>query len=67
MTERVPVSPSSEASVPTATRTGKYSTFELGGEVYGLEFLKLQEIIGTMVDIDRVLSGEEIGSLEKGA
>jgi purine-binding chemotaxis protein CheW len=27
---------------------GKYLTFELGGEVYGLEILKVQEIIGMM-------------------
>ena len=29
-------------------RAGKYLTFELGGEVYGLEILKVQEIIGIM-------------------
>jgi len=27
---------------------GKYLTFELGGEIYGLEILKVQEIIGIM-------------------
>ncbi len=27
---------------------GKYLTFQLGGEVYGLEILKVQEIIGIM-------------------
>jgi len=31
-----------------ASRAGKYLTFELGGEVYGLEILKVQEIIGMM-------------------
>ena len=29
-------------------RAGKYLTFQLGGEVYGLEILKVQEIIGIM-------------------
>lgn len=29
-------------------RAGKYLTFELGGEIYGLEILKVQEIIGIM-------------------
>lgn len=29
-------------------RAGKYLTFALGGEVYGLEILKVQEIIGMM-------------------
>ena len=29
-------------------RAGKYLTFELGNEVYGLEILKVQEIIGIM-------------------
>ena len=30
------------------TRAGKYLTFELKGEIYGLEILKVQEIIGMM-------------------
>jgi purine-binding chemotaxis protein CheW len=30
------------------TRAGKYLTFELRGEIYGLEVLKVQEIIGIM-------------------
>jgi purine-binding chemotaxis protein CheW len=34
-------------------RSGKYLTFELGGEVYGLEILKVQEIIG-MMNVTRV-------------
>ena len=32
----------------TLGRAGKYLTFELGGEVYGLAILKVQEIIGIM-------------------
>lgn len=32
---------------------GKYLTFKLGGEEYGLEILKVQEIIG-MMDVTRV-------------
>ncbi len=32
----------------TAELAGKYLTFELGREVYGLEILKVQEIIGMM-------------------
>jgi len=31
-----------------ATRGGKYLTFELGREEYGLEILKVREIIGYM-------------------
>lgn len=31
-----------------ASAAGKYLTFTLGGEVYGLEILKVQEIIGMM-------------------
>jgi purine-binding chemotaxis protein CheW len=31
-----------------ASMAGKYLTFELGGEVYGLEILKVHEIIGIM-------------------
>ena len=34
-------------------RDGKYLTFELGGELYGLEILKVREIIG-MMDITSV-------------
>ena len=30
------------------SREGKYLTFELGGEAYGLEILKVKEIIGIM-------------------
>ncbi len=36
-----------------AQKAGKYLTFELGDEVYGLEILKVQEIIG-MMTITRV-------------
>lgn len=38
----------SSAEVSTQELAGKYLTFELGGEVYGLEILKVQEIIGMM-------------------
>lgn len=31
-----------------ASKAGKYLTFELKGEIYGLEILKVQEIIGMM-------------------
>jgi len=34
------------------SREGKYLTFVLGGEEYGLEILKVKEIIGVM-NIDR--------------
>ncbi len=37
-----------EVSQEIAALAGKYLTFELGGEVYGLEILKVQEIIGLM-------------------
>ena len=36
-----------------ADRAGKYLTFSLGGEIYGLEILKVQEIIG-MMSVTRV-------------
>jgi purine-binding chemotaxis protein CheW len=35
-------------STSLMTRAGKYLTFELKGEIYGLEILKVQEIIGMM-------------------
>ncbi len=38
----------SSAEVSTQELAGKYLTFELGGEVYGLVILKVQEIIGMM-------------------
>jgi len=41
------------ATVNTADRAGKYLTFKLGGEEYGLEILKVREIIGLM-DITEV-------------
>ncbi|MBF0541456.1 MAG: purine-binding chemotaxis protein CheW [Nitrospirae bacterium] len=34
-------------------KAGKYLTFELGNEIYGLEILKVQEIIG-MMNVTRV-------------
>lgn len=36
-----------------ASLAGKYLTFQLAGEIYGLEILKVQEIIGIM-DVTRV-------------
>ncbi len=38
----------SSAEVSTQELAGKYLTFELSGEVYGLVILKVQEIIGMM-------------------
>lgn len=35
-------------TVSSMNREGKYLTFELGGEEYGLEILKVKEIIGIM-------------------
>ena len=37
-----------KAAESLAERAGKYLTFQLGPEVYGLEILKVQEIIGMM-------------------
>ncbi len=37
-----------EARTLSAAKVGKYLTFNLGDEVYGLEILKVQEIIGLM-------------------
>jgi purine-binding chemotaxis protein CheW len=37
-----------ELGTKTEARAGKYLTFQLDGEVYGLEILKVQEIIGMM-------------------
>lgn len=36
------------SNLTNATKAGKYLTFELKGEIYGLEILKVQEIIGMM-------------------
>lgn len=47
------MSTSSTAALPAQTRAGKYLTFFLAGEEYGLEILKVSEIIG-MQDITRV-------------
>ncbi len=41
-------SPESDTATLAAAQAGKYLTFELGEEVYGLEILKVQEIIGIM-------------------
>ncbi|MBN2398375.1 MAG: chemotaxis protein CheW, partial [Deltaproteobacteria bacterium] len=35
-------------TVSSMSKEGKYLTFELGGEEYGLEILKVKEIIGIM-------------------
>lgn len=53
MSSTVPTNP--EAAVPKrrSAREGKYLTFFLGGEEYGLEILKVQEIIG-LLPITRV-------------
>lgn len=40
-------------SAVVLNRAGKYLTFELKGEIYGLEILKVQEIIG-MMNVTRV-------------
>jgi len=53
MTSSVSASSHREALAPTAAGGGKYLTFKLGGEIYGLEILKVQEIIG-MMDVTRV-------------
>lgn len=37
-----------ESAISAAEQTGKYLTFALGGEEYGLEILKVREIIGLM-------------------
>ncbi len=41
------------ATMTTSDRAGKYLTFKLGGEEYGLEIIKVREIIGLM-DITEV-------------
>lgn len=41
------------ANTETLLRAGKYLTFELKNEIYGLEILKVQEIIG-MMNVTRV-------------
>jgi purine-binding chemotaxis protein CheW len=47
------VSQQSVAATEVRTRAGKYLTFVLAAEVYGLEILKVREIIG-MMDITAV-------------
>jgi purine-binding chemotaxis protein CheW len=42
-----------QKDMPLADKAGKYLTFALGGEIYGLEILKVQEIIG-MMNVTRV-------------
>ncbi|HLP41471.1 MAG TPA: chemotaxis protein CheW [Fibrobacteria bacterium] len=41
-------SSSTQAGVQTIAKAGKYLTFQLGKEIYGIEILKVQEIIGMM-------------------
>jgi purine-binding chemotaxis protein CheW len=41
-------SPQGRSSSAVLSRANKYLTFQLGGESYGLEILKVQEIIGIM-------------------
>jgi purine-binding chemotaxis protein CheW len=42
-----------DRNIPVAGRAGKYLTFKLADEEYGLEILKVQEIIG-MMSVTRV-------------
>jgi len=53
MTETASIESSSQALASLAENAGMYLTFELGGEVYGVEILKVQEIIG-MMNVTRV-------------
>lgn len=46
MTERVGLSPGKAESSSVNELAGKYLTFELGSEVYGLDIIKVREIIG---------------------
>src|SRR3989339_1815788 len=39
---------SNSTAATAGARAGKYLTFQLRGEIYGLEILKVQEIIGMM-------------------
>ena len=48
MTSTANASAASEAAAVVEAREGKYLTFELAGEIFGLEILKVQEIIGMM-------------------
>lgn len=41
-------SSSAPAGAQTTAKAGKYLTFQLGKEIYGIEILKVQEIIGMM-------------------
>ncbi len=52
-TEATPTATAARASDLGAQLAGKYMTFQLADEVYGLEILKVREIIGLM-DITRV-------------
>lgn len=48
MESKATTASASSVSTSIAALAGKYLTFELGTEVYGLEILKVQEIIGMM-------------------
>ena len=48
MSESTSISGGTPQSQAFAALAGKYLTFELAGEVYGLQILKVQEIIGMM-------------------
>lgn len=52
-TATAPLSSSAGAAPPASRRTGKFLTFFLAGEEYGLEILKVHEIIG-MLPITRI-------------
>lgn len=54
MVETMTAPASTQTAIAKAlAEAGKYLTFHLGGEVYGLEILKVQEIIG-MMDVTHV-------------
>ncbi len=48
MTQNDSLHGTSDSDASTSDLAGKYLTFELGAEIYGLEILKVQEIMGMM-------------------
>jgi purine-binding chemotaxis protein CheW len=48
MTQQSPARAATPDGAAATARGGKYLTFQLGGEVHGIEILKVQEIIGLM-------------------
>ncbi len=58
MTEQTKEATAAVAETTSTTRAGKYLTFVLADEVYGLEILKVREIIGMMpiTDVPRTPS-----------